>query len=87
MVTFPSTARPLPNLMILEYSGVDLNNPVDVTAAAAGNGVQADTGFAHTTFGQDLLFAAGTTSGGFNAGAAGYTGAFSPVAKSPRINS
>lgn len=62
-----------PNLMILEYSGVDLNNPVDVTAAAAGNGVQADTGFAHTTFSQDLLFAAGTTSGGFNAGAAGYT--------------
>jgi hypothetical protein len=62
-----------PNLRILEYSGLDQNSPVDVTVANAGSGTQVDTGFVLTTFAQDMLFAAGTTAGGFNNASGGYT--------------
>lgn len=56
-VTFSSAAVSA-DLRILEYSGADLNNPVDVTAASTGNSSTSDSGSVATTNPTDLLFAA-----------------------------
>ena len=56
-VTF-SAAAAYPDIRILEYSGADLGNPVDVTAAATGNNANSASGSATTTNPTDLLFAA-----------------------------
>jgi len=56
-VTFTAAAQ-YPDIRILEYSGADLNNPVDVTAARAGNGSTSRSGTATTTNPTDLIFAA-----------------------------
>ena len=56
-VTF-STAAVFPDIRILEYSGADPNNPVDVTAAASGNSASANSGAVTTTTATDLLFGA-----------------------------
>ncbi len=58
-VTF-STAAAYPDIRILEYSGADPNNPVDVTAASSGNSTTSSSGAATTTNPTDLLFAANT---------------------------
>jgi fibronectin type 3 domain-containing protein len=56
-VTFTAAAQ-YPDVRILEYSGADLNNPVDVTAARAGNGSTSRSGAATTTNPTDLIFGA-----------------------------
>ena len=56
-VTF-STAATSPDIRILEYSGADLTNPVDVTAANTGNSTTSGSGSATTTNPTDLLFGA-----------------------------
>src|SRR5258707_439235 len=56
-VTF-STAAAYPDIRILEYSGADLNSPVDVTAAATGNSSTTNSGSATTTNATDLIFGA-----------------------------
>ncbi len=56
-VTF-STAAAYPDIRILEYRGADLNNPVDVTAAATGNSTTTNSGSATTTNATDLIFGA-----------------------------
>ena len=56
-VTF-STGATFPDVRILEYSGADRNNPVDVTAASSGRGTLSSSGTATTTNATDLLFAA-----------------------------
>src|SRR5882762_5071035 len=56
-VTF-STAAVYPDIRILEYSGADLNSPVDVTAASSGNSTTTSSGSATTTNPTDLLFGA-----------------------------
>jgi hypothetical protein len=56
-VTF-SSAAVYPDIRILEYSGADLNNPVDVTAAATGNSANSSSGSVTTTNATDLLFGA-----------------------------
>ena len=56
-VTF-STAAAYPDIRILEYSGADPNNPVDVTAASSGNSATSSSGAATTTNATDLIFAA-----------------------------
>ncbi len=56
-VTF-SRAAVSPDIRILEYSGVDHNNPVDVTAAAMGNSSTSSSGSATTTTPTDLIFGA-----------------------------
>jgi fibronectin type 3 domain-containing protein len=65
-VTFSSAAA-FPDIRILEYKGVDPNNPVDVTAASGGNSATSASGSATTTNATDLLFGANlvqtTTSG------------------------
>jgi len=56
-VTFAS-AVPSPDIRILEYSGADPANPVDVTAASFGNSAMGQSGSAITTNATDLIFAA-----------------------------
>ncbi len=56
-VTF-STAATYPDIRILEYSGADPNNPVDVTAANSGNSSTSSSGSATTTNATDLIFGA-----------------------------
>ena len=56
-VTFASAAV-YPDIRILEYSGADLANPVDVTAAGTGTASPSSAGPLTTTNATDLLFAA-----------------------------
>ena len=56
-VTFSSPAVS-PDIRILEYSGADPNNPVDVTAANSGNSTSSSSGSATTTSATDLIFGA-----------------------------
>ena len=56
-VTF-SAAAAFPDIRILEYSGADPTNPVDVTAAASGNSATSSSGAVTTTNATDLLFGA-----------------------------
>jgi hypothetical protein len=56
-VTF-STAAAYPDVRILEYTGADPNNPVDVTAASSGNSTTSSSGAVTTTNPTDLLFGA-----------------------------
>jgi len=56
-VTF-SVAAQSPDIRIVEYSGADLNSPVDATAGRTGSGTTSNSGSATTTNPTDLLFAA-----------------------------
>ena len=53
-----STAAAYPDIRILEYSGADPSNPVDVTAASSGRGTSSSSGAATTTNATDLIFGA-----------------------------
>ena len=56
-VTF-STAAAYPDVRIVEYSGSDRSNPIDVAAASSGNNASSSSGSATTTNSIDLLFGA-----------------------------
>jgi hypothetical protein len=56
-VTF-STAAVSPDIRILEYSGADPANPVDVTAASSGYSATSSSGSVTITNATDLLFGA-----------------------------
>ena len=56
-VTFSSGAKS-PDIRILEYSGADPNNPVDVTAASSGKSKTSSSGSVVTTNPTDLIFGA-----------------------------
>jgi hypothetical protein len=71
-VTF-NQAAPYVDVRILEYSGLDTSNPLDVTAGAAGSGTAASSGAATTTSANELIFGAGTTTNAFTAAGSGYT--------------
>ena len=62
-----NVAAAYPDIRILEFSGIDAANPVDVTAAATGTTATSSSGAATTTNGNDLIFGANmvstTTSG------------------------
>lgn len=58
-VSFSASARN-PDVRILEYSGADTNNPVDVTAANTGNSRTSNSGTGRTTNANDLIFGADT---------------------------
>ena len=49
------------DVRVLEYSGLDPANPLDVKAGAAGSGTTASSGAATTTSANDLIFGAGMT--------------------------
>jgi hypothetical protein len=56
-VTFTSAAA-YPDIRILEYTGADPGNPVDVTAANSGNSATSSSGPATTTHASDLILGA-----------------------------
>jgi len=56
-VTFASAAT-APDIRILEYSGADPSNPVDVTVATTGSSATSSSGAVTTTNANDLLFGA-----------------------------
>ena len=59
-VTF-NAAVLYPDVRVLEYTGADTTNPLDVTAAAAGTSLASTSGPASTTSLNELIFGAGTT--------------------------
>ena len=62
-VTFNQGAV-LPDVRILEYSGVATSNPLDVSVGASGNSNIADSGFVTTTAANELIVGANTVSTG-----------------------
>jgi fibronectin type 3 domain-containing protein len=71
-VTFASAAAS-PDIRILEYSGADPINPVDVTAANSGNSTTSDSGSASTTNATDLIFGANLSQAATIAPGVGFT--------------
>ena len=60
------------DVRVLEYSGLDPANPLDVKAGAAGSGTSASSGAATTTSANDLILGAGMTIARFTAAGAGF---------------
>ena len=60
-VTF-STSAAFPDIRILEYTGADLSNPVDVSAASSGSSATSSSGAVATTNPTDLIFGANLNS-------------------------
>ena len=71
-VTFNRTAA-YPDVRVLEYSGLDPTAPLDVTAAAAGNSQNGNSGSATTTALNELIFGAGMTFDMYSAAGSGFT--------------
>ena len=71
-VVFNQTAA-YPDVRVLEYSGADTTNPLDVTAGASGTGLTGNSGSATTTSANELVFGAGMTFDIYNAAGSGYT--------------
>jgi len=70
-VTF-STAAVYPDIRVLEYSGADPTNPVDIAAASYGNS-QTSTASATTTNPTDLIFGANLVGSVTTAPGSGFT--------------
>jgi hypothetical protein len=68
-----STAAQYPDVRILEYSGADQANPVDVTAAGNGNSATSSSGAVTTTNPIDLLFGANLVLTSTTGPGAGFT--------------
>jgi chitodextrinase len=68
-----SVAAAYPDIRILEYSGLDPSNPLDVMAAASGSSSPADSGAVTTTSSNELLFGANIVYTGTTGPGAGYT--------------
>src|SRR5215469_11915990 len=60
-VTFNQAASN-PDIRILEYSGIDTVNPLDVSAGTSGNSDTPDSGFVATTAANELVVGANTVS-------------------------
>src|SRR6516225_6026110 len=62
-VTF-DTAAIYPDIRILEYSGIDTVNPLDVVVGTQGNSATSSSGAVATTNANDLLVGANIVTGG-----------------------
>jgi Glycosyl hydrolases family 16/IPT/TIG domain len=71
-VQFNGTAS-YPNVNVLEYSGLDATNPLDVSATASGSGTTANSGSATTSSGSELIVGAGNPSSVFTGAGSGYS--------------
>jgi chitodextrinase len=71
-VVFSRGAR-APDVRVVEYSGIDPVNPVDVTATGTGSGGTSSTSAVTTTSASDLLFAANTVEQTTKAAGTGFT--------------
>ena len=68
-----NVAAAYPDIRILEFSGIDAANPVDVTAAATGTTATSSSGAATTTNGNDLIFGANMVSTSTSGPGPGFT--------------
>jgi len=68
-----STVASYPDVRILEYSGLDANNPLDVATGAVGNSATSDSGGVTTTNANDLLVGANTVFSSTGGTGTGYT--------------
>src|SRR6202035_1934274 len=68
-----TTAAAYPDIRILEYSGIDTNSPLDVTAAAIGSSSTASSGAATTTLANELIFGADLTVTATTGAGSGFT--------------
>src|SRR5208282_6034165 len=68
-----NVAAKYPDIRILEYSGLDVANPVDVTAAATGKTATSSSGSATTTNANDLIFGANTVATSTSGPGSGFT--------------
>jgi hypothetical protein len=66
-------AAAYPDVRVLEYSGADQTNPLDVTAGGSGTGLTGNSGTATTTAANELIFGAGMTFDIYNAAGSGFT--------------
>ncbi len=71
-VTF-SQAAAAPDVRVLEYKGLDITNPVDVTAGAVGTSNLADSGACTTTTPTELVVAGATVAGSVTGPGTGFT--------------
>jgi len=71
-VTFSTTAS-YPDIRILEYSGLDLNNPLDAFTGGVGSTTISDSGAVTTSNANDLLVGANTVLTRTTAAGTGYT--------------
>lgn len=71
-VTF-SVAAAYPDIRILEYTGADPNNPIDVTAAASGSSATSNSGSVTTANATDLIFGANLVQTATSGAGSGFT--------------
>jgi glycosyl hydrolase family 16/IPT/TIG domain-containing protein len=62
-----------PNINVMEYSGLDTTNPLDVVSTASGSGTTANSGSATTTVANELIVGAGNPVTTFTAAGTGFT--------------
>ncbi len=74
-VTFSTTVA-YPDVRILEYSGLDPTNPLDVGIGASGTGTTQNSGSLTTTSANDLLVASNYVADSTTASGSGYTQRF-----------
>ena len=60
MIVIFSKPASFPDVRVLEYSGADTTNPLDMVASASGNSASAKSGSATTKFANELIFGANT---------------------------
>src|SRR5450631_4052735 len=61
------------SIRIIEYSGLDLTNPLDTSAGSSGSSNPADSGSVTTNSAHDLLVVAGTITTSFTGSGSGFT--------------
>jgi hypothetical protein len=71
-VTFTAAAA-FPDIRVLEYSGVDPANPLDVAVGTSGNSATSSSGSVTTTNATDLLVGANTVETSTNGPGTGFT--------------
>jgi glucose/arabinose dehydrogenase/PKD repeat protein len=70
---FGTAVNQFASVYILEYSGIDRANPLDVNVAATGSAAAMNSGSIATKNAVDLVFGAGATRGTVTAGGTGFT--------------
>jgi hypothetical protein len=68
-----SAAAPAPDVRVLEYKGLDITNPFDVTAGAVGTSNLADSGACTTTTPVELIVAGATVASNVTGPGVGFT--------------
>jgi hypothetical protein len=68
-----NAAVPFADIRILEYSGLDTMNPLDVTAAGFGSNTTSNSGTATTITANDLIFGANYVTSSTSSAGTGFT--------------